>query len=72
MESMTMTDQALPVAAKVAARLAESIAHETDTPVEVVQVIYDKEFSAVDASATIKQYVGVVASRRVRLRLQKH
>lgn len=54
------------------ARAAEKIAQETDTPVEVVRLIYDEEFSAISATAKITQYVGVIASRRVRMRLQKH
>jgi RNase H-fold protein (predicted Holliday junction resolvase) len=67
-----MTDEVLPVAAKAAATLAESIAKETDTPIEVVRVIYDEEFTALEANAKIKQYVGVIASRRVKLRLMNH
>jgi len=38
----------------------------------VVKTIYDEEFDAIAASAKITQYVGVIASRRVKLRLQKH
>jgi hypothetical protein len=67
-----MTEDVLPVATKAASGLAESIAKETDTPIDVVRVIYDEEFSALEANARIKQYVGVIASRRVKLRLMKH
>ena len=67
-----MTEEALPVAKKAASRLAESIAKETDSPIDVVRVIYDEEFSALAANAKIKQYVPVIASRRVKLRLMKH
>ena len=67
-----MAESALPVAAKAESRFAEAIAKETATPVEVVRVIYDEEFSALSAEARITQYVGVIASRRVKLRLQKH
>ena len=57
---------------KSESRLAESIARETNTPLEVVKPIYDEEFDALAANAKITQYVGVIASRRVKLRLQKH
>jgi len=67
-----MTDETLPVAAKAASRLAEAIAKETETPIEVVSVIYEEEVTALEANAKIKQYVGVIASRRVKLRLRKH
>ncbi|MFL6548236.1 MAG: DUF3562 domain-containing protein [Povalibacter sp.] len=54
------------------ARVAESIARETNTPLEVVKTIYEEEFDAIAANAKITQFVGVIASRRVKLRLQKH
>ena len=67
-----MSVNSRPRAAQSDARLAESIAQETNTPIEVVKTIYDEEFDAIAASAKITQYVGVIASRRVKLRLQKH
>jgi hypothetical protein len=67
-----MTEEPLPVAMKAASRLAESIAKETDSPIDVAREIYDEEFSALEAQAKIKQYVGVIASRRAKLRLLKH
>ena len=67
-----MAESVLPVAAKSATRFAETIAKETETPVEVVRLIYDEEFNALAAEARITQYVGVIASRRVKLRLQRH
>ena len=57
---------------KAETRFAESIARETNTPLEVVKPIYDEEFDALAANAKITQYVGVIAGRRVKLRLQKH
>lgn len=60
------------VSLKTDSRLAEAIAKETDTPVDVVKLIYDEEFDAISANAKITQYVGVIASRRVKLRLQQH
>ena len=67
-----MSANSRPGSAKVDVRLAESIAKETNTPIEVVKPIYDEEFDAIAANAKITQYVGVIASRRVKLRLQKH
>lgn len=50
----------------------ESIAKETDTSVDVVQEIYEQELSALASDAKITQYLGVLASRRVRMMLRKH
>jgi len=50
----------------------EQIAEETDTSVEVVQEIYEQELSALASDAKITQYLGVLASRRVRMLLRKH
>ncbi len=50
----------------------EAIARETDTDVEVVQEIYQHELSALASDAKITQYLGVLASRRVRLMLRGH
>lgn len=54
------------------APVAESIARETETSVEVVQEIYEQELSALASDAKITQYLGVLASRRVRMMLRKH
>ena len=50
----------------------EAIAKETDTDVEVVKIIYDEELSTLASEAKITQYLGVLASRRVKMRLRKH
>lgn len=50
----------------------EAIAKETETDVEVVQEIYDHELSTLASEAKITQYLGVLASRRVRMLLRKH
>ena len=50
----------------------EAIAKETETDVEVVQEIYDHELSTLSTDAKITQYLGVLASRRVRLLLRRH
>jgi hypothetical protein len=50
----------------------EAIAHETHTDVEVVQKIYTEELNSLATDAKITQYLGVLASRRVRMILRKH
>jgi hypothetical protein len=50
----------------------EAIAKETNTSVEEVQKIYAEELSELASDAKITQYLGVLASRRVKMRLRKH
>lgn len=50
----------------------EAIAKETETDVEVVRVIYEQELSTLAHDAKITQYLGVLASRRVRMLLRRH
>lgn len=50
----------------------ETIAKETETSVEVVKEIYQQELSVLATDAKITQYLGVLASRRVRMLLRKH
>lgn len=52
--------------------VAEALADETQTPVEEVQRIYEEELSELANDAKITQYLGVLASRRVKMRLRKH
>lgn len=52
--------------------VTEAIAKETATDVEVVKAIYQQELSALASDAKITQYLGVLASRRVRMLLRKH
>ncbi len=51
---------------------AESLARETATSVEEVQKIYEEELQGLATDAKITQYLGVLASRRVKERLKKH
>ena len=50
----------------------EALAKETQTSLDEVAKIYDEEISSLEADATITQYIGVIASRRVREKLRKH
>jgi Protein of unknown function (DUF3562) len=48
----------------------ESLARETDTPVNTVQEIYRAELDKLEGSARIKNFVSVLVHRRVKARLQ--
>jgi Protein of unknown function (DUF3562) len=50
----------------------EALAEETRTPVDEVAKLYDEEFSNLAAEAKITQYLGVLTSRRVRMKLRRH
>jgi hypothetical protein len=50
----------------------EAIAQETHTSLDEVEKIYEEELSTLAADAKITQYLGVLASRRVRMKLRKH
>jgi hypothetical protein len=52
--------------------VTEAIAKETNTSVEEVQKIYAEELNELAGDAKITQYLGVLASRRVKMRLRKH
>jgi hypothetical protein len=50
----------------------EALAEETHTSLAEVEKIYEEEFSTLAADAKITQYLGVLATRRVRMKLRKH
>jgi hypothetical protein len=50
----------------------EAIAEETHTSFDEVEKIYEEELTTLAADAKITQYLGVLASRRVRMKLRKH
>ena len=50
----------------------EALAEETHTSLAEVEKIYDEEFSTLAADAKITQYLGVLATRRVRMKLRDH
>jgi Protein of unknown function (DUF3562) len=52
--------------------VAEALARETETSVEEVERIYEEELQDLAHDAKITQYLGVLASRRVKERLKKH
>lgn len=61
-----------PVQATNARAATEAIARETETDVQVVQEIYEEELSTLASDAKITQFLGVLTSRRVKMRLRKH
>ena len=50
----------------------ESIARETHTSIDEVEKIYEQELTQLASEAKITQYLGVLTSKRVRMRLRKH
>jgi Protein of unknown function (DUF3562) len=48
-----------------------AIARETETAPEVVRVLYEEQVSTLNAEAKIKQFVSVIAVRRVKLHLRR-
>jgi hypothetical protein len=53
-------------------RTKEAIARETGAAIDEVDRIYEEELSDLSSDARITQYLGVLASKRVRARLRKH
>lgn len=50
----------------------EAIARETETSIAEVEKIYEEELSVLASDAKITQYLGVLATKRVRAKLRKH
>jgi hypothetical protein len=46
-----------------------TLAEQTHTDEAVVQSLYAEELAALDAQSTVKNFIGVIAARRVRERL---
>jgi hypothetical protein len=51
-------------------RLVQTLAHETDTPIEDVQQLYLIEHAKLEMAARVKTFIPVLASRRVKMILQ--
>lgn len=52
--------------------VTEAIAKDTDTAPEIVEEIYQQELSSLASEAKITQFIGVIATRRVKMLLRKH
>ena len=50
----------------------EAIAKETHTSIDEVEKIYEQELTLLASDAKITQYLGVLTSKRVRMKLRKH
>ena len=50
----------------------EAIAHETHTSIDEVDKLYEQELTQLASEAKITQYLGVLTTKRVRMRLRKH
>jgi hypothetical protein len=48
----------------------DAIARETETSVDVVKVLYQEEIQALTAQARVKQFVTVLAMKRVKQQLR--
>jgi hypothetical protein len=46
-----------------------ALADETRTDEAVVQDLYEEELAALDAQSSVKNFIGIIAARRVRERL---
>jgi hypothetical protein len=51
--------------------LVTTIATETATSVDVVKTLYDGEIAALVAQAKVKQFIGIIATKRVRQQLRE-
>lgn len=52
--------------------ITESLAKEARISLEEVARLYDQELAALAAGAKITQFLGVLATRRVRMILRRH
>jgi hypothetical protein len=68
----TPQSEPLPVAARADSRIPEAIAKETETSIDVVRVIWDEEIQTLSKDAKLHQYLGIMAGRRVKIRLRQH
>lgn len=59
-----------PVQAKSNDALVATIAHDTATSTDVVKALYEEEVAALSAHATVRQFIGVIATKRVKEQLR--
>jgi hypothetical protein len=48
-----------------------AIARKTRTPIEVVKHLYDEEFAELKSNSAVKNFLEVIAGRRVKERLRR-
>jgi Protein of unknown function (DUF3562) len=66
-----MIDQTYRAAVVARESAIESLARETNTPLDTVREIYRLEHDKLERSARVKTFVPVLAHRRVKARLQE-
>jgi uncharacterized protein DUF3562 len=59
-----------PVQAKANDTAVATIARETETSTDVVKALYEEEVATLTEHATVRQFIGVIATRRVRQQLR--
>ena len=59
-----------PVQSKASEAVVNTIARETETSSDVVKALYEEEVAALTANATVRQFIGVIATKRVRQQLR--
>jgi hypothetical protein len=47
-----------------------ALARETRTPVEVIRTLYDQEVADLESTANVKNFIDVIAGRRLKDRLR--
>jgi hypothetical protein len=60
-----------PVQAKSNDALMATIAHETSTSTDLVKALYEEEVAALSEGATVRQFIGVIATKRVKAQLRQ-
>jgi hypothetical protein len=60
-----------PVQAKSNDALMATIAHETSTSTDLVKTLYEEEVAALSERATVRQFIGVIATKRVKQQLRQ-
>lgn len=50
--------------------VVSAIARDTETPVEQVRALYEEEVATLAERATVRQFVGVIATKRVKQQLR--
>ena len=59
-----------PVQSKANEASVDTIARETETSADLVKALYEEEVAALTANATVRQFIGVIATKRVKQQLR--
>ena len=59
-----------PVQSKSNEAHVSAIARETATSIDLVRTLYDEEVASLAEGATVRQFIGVIATRRVKQQLR--